>query len=255
MASAPNGNRFDLHIRRIPGGLFTDGRLPALAEGERLDVELPLGSFFLRKADFRPLLMVATGTGLAPIKSILESLMEEPDDCPPSLLYWGTREPNGLYLHDDIATWSERLSEFEYRPVLSRAGAGLGRPPGLCPGRGPQRHRGPVRIRDLSLRLADYGGCGQGAVHPARRQPQSHLRRQFPLPAQSLIAPDGPPVGDTAKSAILLFGRAESRSAKPCGKRPGCCCMLYSVCQTGKRFPGADLPMRDSAESHGGRRR
>jgi CDP-4-dehydro-6-deoxyglucose reductase len=73
IASAPKGNRFDLHIRRIPGGAFTDGRLPALAEGEHLDVELPLGSFFLRKEDFRPLLMVATGTGLAPIKSILES--------------------------------------------------------------------------------------------------------------------------------------------------------------------------------------
>lgn len=123
MASAPNGNRFDLHIRRIPGGLFTDSRLPGLAEGEGLDVELPLGSFFLRKADFRPLLMVATGTGLAPIKSILESLMDDPD-CPPSLLYWGTRGPEGLYLHDDIAGWGARLPEFEYRPVLSRPGAG-----------------------------------------------------------------------------------------------------------------------------------
>ncbi len=123
MASAPNGNRFDLHIRRIPGGIFTEGRLPGLAEGERLDVELPLGSFFLRKQDFRPLLMVATGTGLAPIKSILESLMDDPD-CPPALLYWGTREPHGLYLHDDIAAWSERLPEFEYRPVLSRADPG-----------------------------------------------------------------------------------------------------------------------------------
>jgi CDP-4-dehydro-6-deoxyglucose reductase len=122
MASAPQGNRIDLHIRRIPGGAFTDGRLPVLAEGEALDVELPLGSFFLRKEDFRPLLMVATGTGLAPIKSILESLMAEPDECPPSLLYWGSRAPEGLYLHDDIACWRERLPEFEYRPVLSRGG-------------------------------------------------------------------------------------------------------------------------------------
>jgi CDP-4-dehydro-6-deoxyglucose reductase len=67
--------------------------------------------------------MVATGTGLAPIKSILESLMDDPD-CPPSLLYWGTRGPEGLYLHDDIAGWGARLPEFEYRPVLSRPGAG-----------------------------------------------------------------------------------------------------------------------------------
>jgi CDP-4-dehydro-6-deoxyglucose reductase, E3 len=120
MASAPKGNLFDLHVRRIPGGVFTEGRLPSLTPGDSLDVELPLGSFFLRKEDFRPLLMVATGTGLAPIKSILESLMDDPD-CPPSLLYWGMRQPEGLYLHDAIATWTARLPEFEYRPVLSRA--------------------------------------------------------------------------------------------------------------------------------------
>src|SRR5690606_4525086 len=78
--------------------------------------------FFLRKEDFRPLLMVATGTGLAPIKSILESLMDDPD-CPPSLLYWGSREPGGLYLHHEVAAWGERLPEFEYRPVLSRPDA------------------------------------------------------------------------------------------------------------------------------------
>jgi CDP-4-dehydro-6-deoxyglucose reductase len=120
MASAPRGNRFDLHIRRIAGGAFTDGRLATLGEGDILDVELPLGAFFLRKADFRPLLMVATGTGLAPIKSILESLMDDPDS-PPSLLYWGSREADGLYLHDEIAGWGSRLQDFEYRPVLSRA--------------------------------------------------------------------------------------------------------------------------------------
>jgi len=121
LASAPKDNRFDLHIRRIPGGVFTDRRLPALVEGEHLDVELPLGSFFLRKEDFRPLLMVATGTGLAPIKSILESQMDDPD-CPPSLLYWGARESDGLYLDEEIGRWIERLPEFGYRPVLSRGG-------------------------------------------------------------------------------------------------------------------------------------
>ena len=123
MASAPNGSRFDLHIRRIPGGAFTDGLLPALRPGATLDVELPHGAFYLRKDDFRPLLMVATGTGLAPIKSILESLMDDPD-CPPALLYWGSRAPEGLYLDGDIAGWGARLPEFDYRPVLSRGNGG-----------------------------------------------------------------------------------------------------------------------------------
>ena len=147
----------------------------------------PLGAFFLRKADFRPLLMVATGTGLAPLKCILESLMDDPD-CPPSLLYWGiaasarasistTTSPDG----------AERLPEFDYRPVLSRAASRLGRPPRLRPGRRRRRYRRSVGLCDLSLRLPDHGCRGQGAVHRAGRQPQPHLLRQLPVPAQPLI--------------------------------------------------------------------
>lgn len=123
VASAPNGRTVDFHVRRIPGGVFTEGRLHALAPGETLDVELPHGSFYLRKGDFRPLLMMATGTGLAPIKSILESLHDDPD-CPPVTLYWGMRNAEDLYLHDEILTWQDRLCEFRYVPVVSRPGAG-----------------------------------------------------------------------------------------------------------------------------------
>ena len=65
--------------------------------------------------------MVATGTGLAPIKSILESLMDDPD-CPPVSLYWGMRTEDDLYLHDEIQSWAERLCDFQYVPVLSRPG-------------------------------------------------------------------------------------------------------------------------------------
>jgi CDP-4-dehydro-6-deoxyglucose reductase len=66
--------------------------------------------------------MVATGTGLAPIKSILNSLMDDPD-CPPVSLYWGGRTAADLYLDEEIRSWGERLCEFKYRPVLSRADA------------------------------------------------------------------------------------------------------------------------------------
>ncbi|WP_423193865.1 2Fe-2S iron-sulfur cluster-binding protein [Cupriavidus sp. H18C2] len=121
MASAPAGNSVDFHVRQIAGGRFTSRRLPQLRAGDRLDVELPHGSFALRKEDYRPLLMVATGTGLAPIKSMLESLMDDPD-CPPVWLYWGARSAADLYLHDEIATWGERLYDFQYVPVLSRGG-------------------------------------------------------------------------------------------------------------------------------------
>jgi len=120
MASVPSAGVVDLHVRRIPGGAFTDGAIQRLCPGDALEVELPHGAFFYRAKDYRPLLMVATGTGLAPIKSILESLMDD-GDCPPVSLYWGTREASDLYLHDEIQGWGERLYDFRYVPVLSRA--------------------------------------------------------------------------------------------------------------------------------------
>lgn len=123
MASKPPDNVVDFHVRRLPGGRFTDARFAGLREGDALEVELPLGSFYFRRQDYRPLLMVATGTGLAPIKAILDLLHDDPD-CPPVSLYWGTRTVADLYWHDRIATWRDRLYEFKYIPVLSRADAG-----------------------------------------------------------------------------------------------------------------------------------
>lgn len=123
MASKPNGNSVDFHVRRIPGGYFTEQRLQALKVGSSLEVELPLGNFRLHAEDYRPLVMVVTGTGLAPIKSMLEALMDD-EDCPPVSLYWGMRTEADLYLHDEIQTWADRLYEFQYVPVLSRASDG-----------------------------------------------------------------------------------------------------------------------------------
>lgn len=123
LASPPSGNRIDFHIRTVAGGWFTDGVLRTLQPGQTLDVELPMGSFTYHAEDYRPLVMVATGTGLAPIKSILESLFDD-GDCPPVSLYWGMRTLEDLYLHEQIARWGERLYEFQYVPVLSRPGAG-----------------------------------------------------------------------------------------------------------------------------------
>ena len=119
MASRPGGNRVDFHVRRVPGGRFTDGALRQLRAGDRLEVEIPLGGFRLHQEDYRPLLMVATGTGLAPLKGMLESLMDD-EDCPPVSLYWGMRTEGDLYLADEIRGWGERLYDFSFVPVLSR---------------------------------------------------------------------------------------------------------------------------------------
>ena len=119
MASAPTGNLADFHVRRIPGGRFTDELLPQMQPGDTLDVDLPHGTFRYHEEDYRSVVMVATGTGLSPVKCILESLMDDPD-CPPVWLYWGMRSEADLYLHDEIAQWGKRLYDFRYVPVLSR---------------------------------------------------------------------------------------------------------------------------------------
>ena len=121
MASATTSTTLDFHVRRIPGGYFTDGAISALTPGETLDIQFPLGGFRYHHEDYRPVVMVATSTGLAPLKAMLEALMDDPD-CPPVSLYWGARRREDLYLHEEIPAWGERLYEFRYVPVLSREG-------------------------------------------------------------------------------------------------------------------------------------
>ena len=123
MASKPLGGAVDFHVQRIAGGEFTEQRLGRLKVGDRLAVKIPQGNFHYHEQDYRPVLMVATGTGLAPLKSMLEALMDDPD-CPPVTLYWGARTEADLYLHEEILTWAGRLYEFTYVPVLSRPGSG-----------------------------------------------------------------------------------------------------------------------------------
>lgn len=122
MATVPGTGIVELHIKQVEGGRFTQALLPTLTVGDTLEVELPLGRFRLHAEDYRPLVMVATGTGLAPIKAMLESLMDD-SDCPPVSLYWGVRSQADLYWHEEILRWGARLYEFNYVPVLSQPDA------------------------------------------------------------------------------------------------------------------------------------
>ncbi len=100
----------------------TDTVLARAAPGMPLHIQAPLGAFCYHPEDYRPLLMVATGTGLAPIKAILESLLDDPD-CPPvSAVLQECAPKRTCHLRDVIESWKERLYEFEFVPVLSRAG-------------------------------------------------------------------------------------------------------------------------------------
>jgi len=124
IANAPHtqGDKpaIELHIRHMPGGLFTDHVFGRMKEKEILRLEGPFGSFFLREDSTKPIVLLASGTGLAPIKAIVEQLAWKNSDRP-ALLYWGCRTRRDLYLH----AWAEQaardLPNLRYVPVLSDA--------------------------------------------------------------------------------------------------------------------------------------
>lgn len=126
MANPPSEtNLVELHIRHMPGGAFTDrvfGVDPApLKIREILRVEGPFGSFFLREDSDKPIVFVASGTGFAPIKAIIER-MAASGNVRPATLYWGGRRPTDLYMHDKAQEWAKTLPGFTYVPVVSDAG-------------------------------------------------------------------------------------------------------------------------------------
>ena len=112
----------ELHIRHMPGGLFTDFvfgvSTPALKEKDILRFEGPLGSFFLREDSKKPIIFLAAGTGFAPIKSIIEQMQAKKVDRPIEL-YWGGRRPSDLYLDELCKTWVQEIPNFKYIPVIS----------------------------------------------------------------------------------------------------------------------------------------
>ncbi|MEO7129568.1 MAG: CDP-6-deoxy-delta-3,4-glucoseen reductase, partial [Rhodoferax sp.] len=100
MGNAPhNGPGVELHVRHMPGGKFTDHVFNAMKEKEILRIEGPYGSFFLREDSTKPMILLASGTGFAPIKAVIEHMQLKGVDRP-ATLYWGGRRPGDLYLDD-----------------------------------------------------------------------------------------------------------------------------------------------------------
>ncbi|MDQ5898754.1 MAG: CDP-4-dehydro-6-deoxyglucose reductase [Pseudomonadota bacterium] len=124
MASAPELAQgvMELHIRHMPGGRFTDHVFGAMKEKEILRMEGPFGTFFLREDSARPVVMLASGTGFAPIKALIEH-MEAQGLTRPTVLYWGARQAADLYLRDWAEAAAARLPWLRFVPVLSEPGA------------------------------------------------------------------------------------------------------------------------------------
>ncbi|MBK1612458.1 CDP-6-deoxy-delta-3,4-glucoseen reductase [Rubrivivax gelatinosus] len=112
----------ELHIRHMPGGRFTDHVFGAMKEREILRLEGPLGSFFLRTDSAKPIVLLASGTGFAPVKAIVEQMRDEKIERP-VLLYWGCRRRADLYRHDWCLEAATALPHLRYVPVLSEPAA------------------------------------------------------------------------------------------------------------------------------------
>ncbi|GAB4121203.1 MAG: CDP-6-deoxy-delta-3,4-glucoseen reductase [Rubrivivax sp.] len=124
MANAPHrlGNppAIELHIRHMPGGRFTDHVFGAMKEREILRMEGPYGSFYLREDSERPIVLLASGTGFAPIKALIEHLQMK-GSTRPAVLYWGGRRPQDLYMDAWCREQAAALPWLRYVPVVSDA--------------------------------------------------------------------------------------------------------------------------------------
>ncbi|TDR70726.1 CDP-6-deoxy-delta-3,4-glucoseen reductase [Paludibacterium purpuratum] len=124
IANAPHDDAFiELHIRHQPGGSFSEYVFHQMKEREIMRFKGPMGSFFLREDSDKPIILVASGTGFAPIKGIVEHALFT--GCQrPIVLYWGARTKPDLYLSALAERWqAEQPALFRYVPVLSEASA------------------------------------------------------------------------------------------------------------------------------------
>lgn len=123
LANSPQHNDLaQLHVRHEPGGVFSARILQQLEFHDRVEIEAPFGEFFIEDtadgAD-EPIILMATGTGFAPMQSIILDHIAR-RFTRPIHLYWGARTIDDLYLLDVVASWTRRYSWLRFTPVLSR---------------------------------------------------------------------------------------------------------------------------------------
>ena len=121
MANAPRDDGIlQLHLRDY-GGPFSQHVFGVMKEKDIIRFEGPFGTFFLREESAKPIVLVASGTGFAPIKAIVEHALAS-GVARPMTLYWGCRVRSELYMHELAETW-HREGKLRYVPVLSEAPA------------------------------------------------------------------------------------------------------------------------------------
>jgi CDP-4-dehydro-6-deoxyglucose reductase len=114
-----DGRVIELHVRRVSGGEFTEWVFDELRPGSVLRLEGPFGNFTLQQSS-RPWLMLAGGTGLAPIKSMLDQALQQ-GERRAIRLFWGVRDQRDLYATEILADYARNFEDFRWTPVLSKA--------------------------------------------------------------------------------------------------------------------------------------
>ena len=124
MATAPHEQDtapgLELHIRDTPGGLFSEHVFSAMKEKDILRAEGPFGSFYLREDSDKPIILLASGTGFAPVKALITH-MRHKGITRPAALYWGARRPADLYMDGWAREQAAAMPHLKYVPVVSDA--------------------------------------------------------------------------------------------------------------------------------------
>jgi CDP-4-dehydro-6-deoxyglucose reductase, E3 len=121
MGNPPHDDEhIELHVRNMPNGAFTEFVFNRMKEKDILRFEGPLGTFFLREDSDKPIIFVASGTGFAPIKSILEHAFHS-GTSRQMVLYWGGRRPADIYMGELAGNCQRDHDNFTFIPVISDA--------------------------------------------------------------------------------------------------------------------------------------
>lgn len=119
IANSPSNDEvIELHLRHVKGGTFTNHVFDEMKEKAILRFEGPFGTFHISESSNRPLILIAGGTGFAPIKSMVEELIEK-GDTRPLHIYWGARAKVDLYRNDLPEKWAFQHEHINYVSVLS----------------------------------------------------------------------------------------------------------------------------------------
>jgi NAD(P)H-flavin reductase len=122
IASKPeNQDGFDILVDLSPGGVGSKF-LANLQLGAEINLMGPMGRFVVQKGgNEEELVFVATGSGIAPFKSMIMSMLQEGGERRPMTLYWGMRYVEELFWLDDFQDLAESFANFKFHPVISKA--------------------------------------------------------------------------------------------------------------------------------------